>query len=58
MRKAILGDSQSITLEFPEAKAGEVWEVDIKVVKPDGSQLAFYQRYKFYKPITAPKESS
>lgn len=49
-RLAVIGDTQNISLDFPEAKAGEVWKVQVNIEKPNGEILAHYVSYKFIEP--------
>lgn len=57
MRKAIVGDKQSLTMDFNGAKAGEVYHVRVEVEKPDGTVEARYIDYEFYEPVSRKEEN-
>lgn len=51
-RKAIIGDVQNIAIDFPDAKAGDVYVVEVKIENPEGVIVSHVHSYEFYKPIT------
>lgn len=57
MRKAIVGDRQTISLKLDGAKAGEVYKVTVTIEHPNGKMTTTHIDYKFYNSIVVIRDS-
>lgn len=53
MLHAIIGDTQTITIDFGKPKPGEVYRVTLQIELPDGTIEARHLRYKFRAALEA-----